>query len=168
MVRSISGATMLRLVPSTPKLFIFRSLVCMQLCHGRSGVKGQYIPLRVRQVLLRLKNEWSPLAGDACSLIQEARVQQRSNFIGCIQMLLLLQYVAVFNEYIGIVDIFCPKWSEMFKTYFEPWLCLAIVVNYGSLFYTLDIGIILVSKTQHVPWWVNWVDVTFKSDQSRR
>lgn len=66
-------------------------------------------------------------------------------------MLLLLQYVATFYKIIGIVNIFCPKWSEMLKTYFKPWLCLAIVVNYGSFFYTLDIGVILVSKTQHVP-----------------
>lgn len=35
---------------------------------------------------------------------------------------LLFQDMTILNEIIGVVNIFCPEWSEMLETYLEPWL----------------------------------------------
>lgn len=80
----------------------------------------------------------------------------------------LLQDMAIPDEVIGIVHIFGPKWPEMFKSYLQPWLRLAIVVNYSSFFGILHIRLTLVAQTKHVPRGVDWVDITLECNQGRR
>lgn len=75
---------------------------------------------------------------------------------------LLLQNVAIPDEVIGVVNMLGPKWSEMLKTYLQPWLCLAVVVNYSSLSEIFNVGLVLVTQAKHVPEGVNWVNVTLE------
>lgn len=80
---------------------------------------------------------------------------------------LWFQDVAVPYKIIGVIDILVPKWSEMFKANLQPWFWLAIVMDNCSFFHTLNVRVILIAQAKHVPWRINWVNMTFKCNQSR-
>ena len=77
-----------------------------------------------------------------------------------------IQDVAVPYKIIGVIHIFGPKWSKMLKANFQPRFCLTIVVDNCSLLYTLNVCLILVSQPKHMPGWINWMNMTFKCNQS--
>lgn len=77
------------------------------------------------------------------------------------------QDVAVPYKIIGVVDILGPEWPEMLKPNFQPWLGLTVVVDDCSLFHIFNIGLVLITQAKHMPRWINWMNMTFKCNQSR-
>ena len=76
--------------------------------------------------------------------------------------------MAIPNEVIWVINILGPKWSKMIKANGKPWFWLAIVVNNCSILHILDVGVVLVTQTKHVPGWVNRVNMTLECNQGRR
>lgn len=72
-------------------------------------------------------------------------------------------YIATLNEFIRKIDIFWPQWPELRECYVKPRLCSAIEMNHTSTLSLSKTCVILVPQTQHVPEWVNYMDVTMKS-----
>lgn len=91
------------------------------------------------------------------------------SYLSCFQLLhdhLWVHNVAVPNKIIGVVDVFGPEWPKMLKANLQPGFWLTIIVNNCSPFNTFKIGVILITQSKHMPWWINWVNMTFKCNQS--
>lgn len=80
----------------------------------------------------------------------------------------LLQYVAILYKIIGVVYILGPIRTEMLEAQLQPRFGLAIVMNYSSLLHFINVGLILIAQAEHVPWGINWVNMTLECNQSRR
>ena len=91
-----------------------------------------------------------------------------ANFFCFLKSVVLRSYVACSNKFIGQIYILCPKRPELRKCKVQPRLSSTIEMDHCSFLCIHYCGVLLIPKAQHVPVWINDMNIAMKCYQARR